>query len=338
MSDAPAWIGLHVHYNSDMQSLLGEGVKPALAALRRDRLIAQAFMIRYWEQGPHVRVRLLPADASCAIQAEAMFRSIVEEFLLQRPSLYAFPTALMRVNFNDAYRREYGDAAFDRKYGALGRIPFAPNNSIQSVPYEPELDRYGGQAGMAIAERFFEASTDAVLDILTSPNGADLSVRAGHALKFLVLGCFVFLDSDQWVPFLDANKARWMRFLDVYKIAAYDNMVEKYARQRETLAEQMLAWTALLEGGNAVSTDESLILPAMRRARQALLAAHADGTLDAPYAAMDKRKLMEHMFTSYLHMHCNRLGMLAVDEIYLSILGREALSERLTHAGAREAA
>jgi thiopeptide-type bacteriocin biosynthesis protein len=235
----------------------------------------------------------------------------------------------MRVNFNDAFKREYSDAEFERKYGRIGRIPFAPNNSIQRVAYEPEYDRYGGETGMDISETLFAASTEAVLHVLTSPNGADLSVRAGHAFKFLILGSRIFIRPERWVPFLEANQQRWTRFLDVYKIAVYDDMVAKYERQRNTILQELDDIVSMLEGRRRPSADEALLLPALRSAAASLLAAHAAGALDSKHQAMNADDLLESMFTSYLHMHCNRLGMLAVDEIYLSILGRHALLESL---------
>src|SRR5215218_9452764 len=82
------WISVHVFYSSNGNPLLADGVAPLVARLRARGLISRYFFIRYWLGGPHVRLRLLPAEAAGADEVKAVAEADLRAFLARRPALY----------------------------------------------------------------------------------------------------------------------------------------------------------------------------------------------------------------------------------------------------------
>jgi thiopeptide-type bacteriocin biosynthesis protein len=55
----PAWLSVYVH-GDDLTALLRSGIRPFVEETRA--LCERFFFIRYWEGGPHIRLRMRPAD------------------------------------------------------------------------------------------------------------------------------------------------------------------------------------------------------------------------------------------------------------------------------------
>ena len=56
----PEWLSFHVFYAANSNPILVEGVTPVIRRLRAEGLIERWFFIRYWLEGPHVRLRVHP--------------------------------------------------------------------------------------------------------------------------------------------------------------------------------------------------------------------------------------------------------------------------------------
>src|SRR5262245_6381664 len=143
------WISIHVFYAGNADEMLVECVAPLVARLRNRGLIQRYFFIRYWLEGPHVRLRLLPSahgDAG-AVRAEAS--SAVDAFLRRRPAPPRVDDEHTHTVYKRLYLAEYGQPRWDACYGPDGSMPLRPNNSYHFTEYEPEFDRYGGPDGLA---------------------------------------------------------------------------------------------------------------------------------------------------------------------------------------------
>ena len=53
-----SWLSLHFFHHGDLDRLLVECVGPLVLALKREGAIAESFFLRYWNGGPHIRLRL----------------------------------------------------------------------------------------------------------------------------------------------------------------------------------------------------------------------------------------------------------------------------------------
>ena len=137
------WLAAHLYYNEPWEEFLTKGVEPYIRTLMRTGIASQYFFIRYWDRGPHLRLRF-KAD-----------RTIIDQLL--RPNLQEHFEHYFESRPSQRTEPHY-PPDFPEQYKWL------PNNTLQWLPYEPEYERYGGSIGMAIAERQFQASSDIALN------------------------------------------------------------------------------------------------------------------------------------------------------------------------------
>ena len=164
------WVALHVFYASDSNPILVEAVRPLVEELRRDELIDRWFFIKYWMEGPHLRVRFRPVRPELRDEVTSRATAALEAFLARRPALYDTDIEGLGDIYKKMYVAEYGEQRFVEEYGVDGVMPFRPNNSVALLPYEQEFDRYGGPVGMELAEWHFEHSSDLVAKLLATSN------------------------------------------------------------------------------------------------------------------------------------------------------------------------
>lgn len=168
-----SWVSLHAFYHGDLDVLLLDGVRPLVDDLRRAALIDGFFYLRYWDGGPHLRIRLRsPHDADVTDIALGALR----DYLRDHPA---------------ADRPQPGDYAAQaaRLAAAEGiadhlRTP-VPNNTVRAIAYRPETARYGEGASLAAAERHFGESSRIALGLIAA--GANRGQRQIAAFAALVL-------------------------------------------------------------------------------------------------------------------------------------------------------
>ncbi|CAM5695242.1 Lantibiotic biosynthesis protein OS=Streptomyces microflavus OX=1919 GN=Smic_30460 PE=4 SV=1 [Streptomyces microflavus] len=61
-NETGAWQATHVFYAANPRPFLLHCVRPLVAELEADGLLAGYFFINYWLEGPHVRLRLKPSS------------------------------------------------------------------------------------------------------------------------------------------------------------------------------------------------------------------------------------------------------------------------------------
>ena len=327
MSDE--WVALHVFYASDANPILVEAVRPLVAELRQDGLIDGWFFIKYWMEGPHVRVRLHPADPARRDQVQARATAAIEAFLKRRPALYDTDVAGLGELYRKMYVAEYGEQRYVEQYGD-GEMPFRPNNSVIAFDYEREYDRYGGPAGMALAEWHFEQSSDLVVKLLATSNTHVRPVLLGLATQLSLLTAYTFLGDDDAVRrFFGRYRGFWETSYQEPSDDYHGSFDKSYELTKATLLERIDRIRAITgqTGEQALSGIELTWLSHCRELRDKVRAAagrgelrFADGrTVDEPEA------LAAVLLSSYIHMTNNRLGVAILDEIYLSYLIEKAL-------------
>jgi Lantibiotic biosynthesis dehydratase C-term len=140
--NSSSWLVAYLYYDEPWERLLTEAVLPYAEIVAQTGIAESWFFVRYWERGPHIRLRF-KAEADVI---EKMLRSNLEEHFLNYfesvPSFRIDPSYPPRIP--DAYK-------------------WLPNNSVQYDVYLPELERYGGVNGMALAEQQFALSSKIVL-------------------------------------------------------------------------------------------------------------------------------------------------------------------------------
>jgi thiopeptide-type bacteriocin biosynthesis protein len=105
------WVSAHLFYAEPWEQMLAASVKPFVEKLVEEKLIDQFFFIRYWEHGPHIRLRL-KTDVSREVGVRTRLFPHCNRYFEEAPS-----------DMRETNRKK------DTDY---------PNNSVQFIDYEPE--------------------------------------------------------------------------------------------------------------------------------------------------------------------------------------------------------
>jgi len=171
---------------------------------------------------------------------------------------------------------------------------------VQLDTYEREVERYGGAEGIELAERIFQADSEAVIEIseMLEPGDAGLDERWRLALR----GLDLFLDDlgfDLEIKLAVIEQARQAyakEFRANEQFIGY--LGDRFRQERKSLE-------ALLDSARELENPLSPGLAVLRRRSECLSpiiaelkAAERRGRLSAP---------PQNLALSYLHMHANRL-------------------------------
>lgn len=284
------WRSYHLFRAEPWDEFLRDVVQPFVSQVMDEGLATQYFFIRYWERGPHIRLRL---ETAAPAELDARVHAHFEHFFRLAPS-----------------RRE------------RERPGWLPNDTVQEIAYEPETLRYGGPARLLIAEEQFQASSCAVMALLSS-GGWSHERALGAAIQLhLIFAYAVGFRFGALASFVSASADEWPRFLGITP----ENSLEPafraaFAGQRESLiAAHAAIWSALHDGAEFEQEWANRWLAAMRGIGMRLRAAGGNGG-----GAFDRQE--ESILKSYMHMTNNRLGLLLREEAYLAFLMSRCMEE-----------
>ncbi|GAA2272580.1 hypothetical protein GCM10010430_68180 [Kitasatospora cystarginea] len=316
---ATDWVCAHVFYDTDQDGLLADCVRPLAGALLADGLVQRYFFLRYWEGGPHVRLRLLPALAADRAEVERLTETRIRAFLAGRQARDVVDRSRFAQVAADLAGLE-GRAGHDQVV--------RPNNTVEFLPYEREHADYGYGPAIAAIERHFFESSRLALSVVAA--GATLEQRALLAFD-LVVGVFALSEEvrDQWrrhggppLPFGSGPEA--------------PETVARYRAQRERLRERALdTWRM---AARPDGTDQRAYwLASVRRLRDELHGLEDRGGFATEWAASPLAGPLDlaattHPATSLVLLRCahlvnNRLGLTLWQENQLRFLVGRILAE-----------
>ena len=323
-----SWISVHLFYHSDLDRVLTAWTYPLIIDLQEQQLLDRFFFIRYWQGGPHIRLRLLPRGNADPAAIRTIVNTHADQFIAAHTA--ADVLSLERYLQMTAQFTQW-------EYGEDRRLPFYANNSLHEIPYEPEEQRYGGQAALARVEQHFMDSSAIILELLI--RGSSRQQRIGRALATMllalaqwskdpaVLQAFFHFSYQRWAPAIGADEASLG--------AAFE---QHYRRQRSHVLPLVLQ---LLESDTTQDDwDASLIegwTASVRTLRDALrrLARSGDLHIRVPTRLRELSTLPKadigamRIMLECLHMHHNRLGVSIQEEVALAFLLQRALAEIL---------
>lgn len=326
MNNAP-WDSLHIFYNSDPYRLLTDCISPLVKTLTERGDLDSYFFIRYWENGPHVRLRFRPTSERLRDAVTSEITNALQGFLRQRPSMFKVPSKFMHPAFQKQFIAEYSEEELYQKYGPEGHIPYRPNNSVAAIQYYPEHHRYGGPAGVAVAERYFQKSSDFVLEQLSGPNGSDFGVLLGHAFRFFLYWCQVFLNPEEVPAFCQSYYRAWLGAANVDKKDFEAGIARKFDRQRQSLHGALTHCTHVTQDPNGESIDHRWVreLASIKRDVDALDLSLTEPAISDTISQVGR---YHYLLPSYIHMHNNRLGLAVSDEPYVAYLALRLFQEQ----------
>jgi hypothetical protein len=229
------WVSVHAFHQGDQDALLTGGVAPTVAALTESGHARRWFFLRYWEGGPHLRVRVQPMPSRGAAVRRALLVGL-GSYLREHPS----------TPWLDEKSYAAMAAALARSERLAGFEPaLRKNDSAALVPYRPEHDVYGRGASLAAVEHHFAESSRLAIEVIAA--GGLPATRRGLALS---TGMLTLAECEPTLDVLAAEFARAApparRFIDRPAEAA---MEAAYARQRDRLLDQARQIWGLRPGG-----------------------------------------------------------------------------------------
>lgn len=314
-------LAVYLYYNEPWESFLSEAVFPYIKTTLKTGIATHYFFIRYWEKGPHIRLRFFGEP------------SMLEEVL--QPNL----TEHFQTYFDSkpSHRKEphYTDDVPEH-------VRWAPNNSIEFVAYQPEWKRYGGPRGLAMAEQHFQSSSQVVLQMISSRAkswtyedalGTAIKLHLGFAqavgMSTREARSFFHFFFYNWLPRSvqrpDPDNAALLGNLEAFETA--------YATQRSSLVPfHRQLWDALQEKQTFDEAAFNRWISANQELHRQFVALQTKGVLEprprtyqynfwpeSTAKSPEDRERWMH-FADYLHMTNNRLGILNRDEGYLGFL------------------
>ena len=171
--EGTSWLAVHLFFNhpgiytGECDAAVMDTALPFVRRCQEEGWIDGHFFIRYSEHGPHVRLRL---HGRTDVLEQTVWPALREHVRAQYPE----------VSFETPDRPAYGPPD-EVPEGEPLRITHAAR-----IPYEPETERYGGEEGIRVAERFFEVSSEAVYALLPRTSHTERSSRLGKGLLTMV--------------------------------------------------------------------------------------------------------------------------------------------------------
>jgi thiopeptide-type bacteriocin biosynthesis protein len=159
---ATTWSSWHLHTRAEGQAALDRIVAgvvgPAAALLRASSPPRPWFFMRYWQAGPHVRLRVGGVDEAFDAELHALLverLSSVNAAQADRPQIdvqsYRAGAAMLAAGGEGGHELEVDELL------AAG---------VHRARYEPELERYGGAELIDVSERLFGLSSRLALTVL----------------------------------------------------------------------------------------------------------------------------------------------------------------------------
>jgi len=169
------WISLHIYHNYSFERILLEFIQPLTLHLKNKNYVDKIFFIRYWEEGPHIRYRVLPS--------KTIKEGFLKDLIVKRANEY----------FNSL---KNDNIEYVLKF----------NN------YTQEILRYGGIENMGITEKHFQDSSKIVLKLMSNnTTNMNYSSTISVAMQLhLIFVKAVFNDIQKSIIFFDFVYKNWL--------------------------------------------------------------------------------------------------------------------------------
>lgn len=279
------WTSLHIfqHEMSTYDALI-VNISQLMDELVRSRKVNQWFFIRYWEGGPHLRLRIQTDQPEAIIEQVTDF---TQGYWLINPSSLPPMT-------KDAY---YEGHKFDGKEISMNDLPWYEDQSVHLIPYEPELARYGGADVMAYSENIFAHSSRLVAYLLSKMkfDPARRFILSLTLTRYLVEELLEFEDEEDNVQFCLFYQEYWESFVE-------GNKTDDLRRLFHANEMSVNRFYQLLNQNEMVKD----CLVAMKQELQQI----REQVRDELY--------LHRIVASHIHMANNRLGVSPFVEYYIS--------------------
>ncbi|WP_371019000.1 thiopeptide-type bacteriocin biosynthesis protein [Pseudalkalibacillus sp. JSM 102089] len=318
------WLSIHVFYHdiSRQNQLIYECLESLFKDVRNKEYVKKYFFMRYWEGGPHIRVRFYVRNEKYDL-LESFVTEYIDNYLKKSPSMGDVDVKAYYSNLMVGEKREYSKVIHQ-------------NNSVKNVTYYQEYKRYGGREAMKLAQSLFQISSDLTCAILSNYRKKEEVLSIAKDLMYVTFLSYSELSIDavryfknysNYYKVYTDNEGLRESFIENSN-EAFSRNKKKYVSHVKNLFERVLSETA----GAASSKDLYLLwFMKHKEAYKELRKIHEEGNLINPLNGesvedKDLEKVLQSITHSYMHMNNNRLGVNFFEESYLAFI----LSESVT--------
>lgn len=164
--------------------------------------------------------------------------------------MYEVKGGFLAELYNTLFELEYPEAERGRLLGEDGRMRLRANNTFSAEPYEPEYGKYGGPAGIALAEWHFQRSSDLVVEATRTMNVHLRTVVLGLSAQLMMTMSGCFLSGDEaLLSFLDRYHAFWNGAFAGTNYTAQDGYDRAYTAMDATLPQRFRVIRAAVADG-----------------------------------------------------------------------------------------
>jgi hypothetical protein len=302
-------MSLHAYVAGCENEFLAEVFEPVLDAMEAP--VAAFFFLRYWRGGPHLRLRVRGSQVQCQFLQKTL-RVRFAQWCATNPK-FQFPSA-------------EDHAPLARKFALLEACDL--DDTLVNVPmlvesdYHPESTKYGGDAGLAIAEKVWRSSSAVVLEANRAGLlGSEKRHSVGLQMALVALQAFgLGLDEAQF--FFGACAGVWQRYCPGQGNSKFES---RLAAQAEDLIPVIAAvWQQrrppLLDGWHADMTYASSRI--LEKAQDIAVAInYPDQNTCLPAS-----RAHHYLLSQFVHTNNNRLGITPIDEWFQARLAETALT------------
>ncbi|MEV0315192.1 lantibiotic dehydratase C-terminal domain-containing protein [Nonomuraea fuscirosea] len=175
VAGARSWISAHIFYDGDLDLVITDLLDTVHSRLDHAAAGQGLFFLRYWEGGPHLRVRVL-AGPGRADDVRRILSGAVADSLNRLPA----PVRVTQEDY-DGYAPSMAALERLRSYERHRRPP----NSFAFIPYRPETEKYGTGAALHAVEDHFVRCSAAVRGLLATGPSHDRRTTAAFAVLAL---------------------------------------------------------------------------------------------------------------------------------------------------------
>lgn len=283
-----SWQSMHIFYYDNQDVILSECIDKILY----ENGVLDFFFIRYWENGPHIRLRLKDIGS-------IGFNKIME-------SIYNY------IDINPSKmivdEEEYKIRA--KKLGEKENLKnideyIISNNQIKKYDYVPELKKYHGEFGIKIAEKEFIHSSKLVLKLLRS--------KPSQAQKYFYASVFAIILSDSLYETKEEKLVFFNRYTQYWKAFAMipEHVLEKITKNAEKYPVN----------------QPTLINMEKFYCQNSLYKLHKCIFEELNILTNNDLSVLERFCFNFVHLFNNRIGLSPVEEITVAYICKKILLE-----------
>lgn len=302
------WTAFHIfmHDATKQDPFIQEWLIVKAKALVAEKAAESWFYLRYWDGGPHLRIRFL----NLKNEAEVL------EQIQKGVKGYHAEASLSAQEY-------YASHSFDGEPVEVEKLAWHNDGDVVVYPYEPEYLRYGGHEAIVVNEEVFYASSQIASAIISATAGK-FEQRLQLSLKFMICSIFSILPDDE------ALKMFAMHYAEFWRGHAQGVDVKTSEQASALLRQSIEVFKQETLNGKATGAV-AIWIALLKQSAGSFRQIYLDGNLISPVdgakvATEDQFKMtLMSMIGSQIHMLNNRLGVSTAYEFVLASRIRDAL-------------